>query len=243
MTDAGAETGTGAGNAGGAWPATVVHVNEDGWVLLNRGAGHGVAPGTQLLVVGDEPRELYDTAPTAAQTSAGAEPHALLRVRRTYELLEVVYAEERCAVAIAARVPRERRPQVYRAPDGDLLVWVPLPPEYTWPRPAASDVTDVGDGTSDEQDLDENAEDVENAVDEEQQEAESLADEQEDERWEQALPLNGIHVGDLVVPALSVSAASGASPNAASADPAPAEQQDTPFDAGRDYDWLDKPSS
>lgn len=261
MAQAGAEVGAGAGNAAAAWPAAVVHVNEDGWVLLNRGATQGVAPGMRLLVVGDEARELYDTASlTTVGTSTG--PRALIRIRRTYELLEVVYAEEQCAVAIAARVPRERRPQVYHAPGGELLVWVPLPPDYTWPGSDAGDeavgeVEGAGEDTEDERGVEEGAEDVDGAADENQpeangtQDAESLAEEQEDERWEQALPLNGIHVGDLVLPAVPVPSGGAASPHTTtSADPAPpdsapsapVEQQDTPFDSGRDYDWL-KPST
>lgn len=247
-----AQAGTEAGSAGGVWPAAVVHVNEDGWVLLNRGAGQGVAPGMRLLVVGDEARDLYDTSSVATS----AEPRALVRIRRTYELLEVVHADEQSAVAIAARVPRERRPQVYRAPGGELLVWVPLPPNYTWPGAAPSDdaAADAGDDAADEQDLDEGTEDLDGAGDEDEgdqpeaaatgaQDAEALAEAQEDERWEQALPLNGIHVGDLVLPAIPVPASgAAASHSATDAGATPVEQQDTPFDSGRDYDWLKPPS-
>ena len=236
---------SGAASSDSTWPASIVHVNEDGWVLVNRGRGQGVTTGLRLLVVGDEPRELRDV--TAEEGTAPT----LLRIRRTYELLEVVYAEEQCAVAIAARVPRERRPQVYRAPGGELLVWVPLPPEYTWPGSTAAAATDADDdsaqdaGQDQDQELDD---DTEAAADEDEPEvadAESLADQQDDERWEQALPLNGIEVGDLVLPALpaAASAGGGAALSATGgADAAPAEHQDTPFDAGRAYDWL-KPQS
>lgn len=222
-------------SAGDVWPATVVHVNEDGWVLLNRGGRHGVAPGLRLLVVGDAVRELRDTA------ADGAPP--TLRIRRTYELLDVVYTEEQCAVAIAARVPRERRPQIYRAPNGELLVWVPLPPDYTWPNPAAGGVAagdDTGDETDEVPDLDNDTAGEDETGEEEATDAESLAEQQEDDRWEQALPLNGLHVGDLVLPAILASGTAGADP---SSERAPVEQQDTPFDAGRDYDWLNKPPS
>ncbi|HKS68916.1 MAG TPA: hypothetical protein VJQ45_00750 [Ktedonobacterales bacterium] len=231
------------GNGGELWPAEIVHVNEDGWVLVNRGRGHGVTLGMWLLVVGDTTRELRDVF-------AGDTPPVLLRIRRTYELLEVVYAEEQCAVAIAARVPRERRPQVYRAPGGELLVWVPLATEYTWPAAVgAGAADDAGDEASDAQDADQNLDD--GAVDEGgagEQEAEgtqSLADQQDDDRWEQALPLNGVEVGDLVLPAIPVAFAGDAQAHAAAEPGAAAaliEHHDTPFDAGRAYDWL-KPSS
>ena len=42
------------------WPAQIIHVNEDGWALINRGATHGVSVGTRLLVVGDSMRDLRD---------------------------------------------------------------------------------------------------------------------------------------------------------------------------------------
>lgn len=235
MAESGAEveTGAGAGSAGGVWPASIVHVNEDGWVLVNRGARHGVVPGLRLLVVGDEARDLRDTAADGALAT-------LLRIRRTYELLDVIYAEEQSAVAIAARVPRERRPQVYRAPGGELLVWVPLPPTYTWPTPPSANAVEGDDEASDTQDLDDGAQDDDAAGEPEAPEvedAESIAADQEDDRWEQALPLNGLHVGDLVLPAIPAPAAD------ASASAAAAEHQDTSFDSGRDYDWLNKPSS
>ncbi len=45
---------------GALWPADIIHVNEDGWVLINRGSRHGVAVGLHLLVVGTGVRELRD---------------------------------------------------------------------------------------------------------------------------------------------------------------------------------------
>lgn len=89
-----------------SWPAQVIHVNEDGWVLINRGTRHGAAPGLRLIVVGAEVRELRDLY---AQPAGGA---PVLRIRSSFEQLEVIHAEERCAVAIASRVPAERRPQI-----------------------------------------------------------------------------------------------------------------------------------
>lgn len=245
MAAAGPGMGSEAGIGGEIWPAQIVHVNEDGWVLLNRGRGQGVTLGMWLLVVGDTTRELRDLF-------AGDTPPVRLRIRRTYELLEVVYAEEQCAVAIAARVPRERRPQFYRAPDGELLVWVPLSPEYTWPAVVGAGATDDAgeDAASDAQDPDHDLDDgaADEGLDREPEAAdeESLVDQQDDDRWEQALPLNGVEVGDLVLPAIPISAAGGggAMPAATGTTPAstPVGHQDTPFDSGRDYDWL-KPSS
>src|SRR5258708_33971705 len=98
-----------------AWPADVIHVNEDGWVLLNRGRRHGVSAGLRLLVVGQGIRELRDLY---AAEPAGDTPPLALRIRRTYEQLEVVHAEGECAVAIATRTPPERRPHVYTGPSG-----------------------------------------------------------------------------------------------------------------------------
>jgi hypothetical protein len=49
------------------WPADIIHVNEDGWVLINRGRAHGVLPGLRLLVVGSGIRELRDLFPAAAR--------------------------------------------------------------------------------------------------------------------------------------------------------------------------------
>ena len=80
--------------ASAPWPADVIHVNEDGWVLINRGSRHGVAVGLHLLVVGASIRDLHDLF--APDASSETQP-PVLRIRRTYELLEVIYAEEDCA--------------------------------------------------------------------------------------------------------------------------------------------------
>ncbi len=197
------------------WPGQVIHVNEDGRVLINRGGRHGVGPGMQLLVVGDGIRDLRDLSVAPA---TGAAP--VLRIRRTYELLEVIYAEDECAVAIAARAPAERRPTVYRGPGGELLVWTPLPPSYTYQLPSADadnaadsdDGGDVADEATDEAGdiADDTADDEDEATEEDGEDtaADDDADtppqlgEQEDKRWEEAMPLNGTAVGDLVVPAI-----------------------------------------
>ena len=234
------------------WPADVIHVNEDGWVLINRGSQHGVAPGLRLLVVGQGTRELRDlfSAEVAADAPAAALP-VVLRIRRTYELLEVIHAEEQCAVAIAARILAERRPSVYRGPDGELLVWSPLPADFTWPPPGtASDDDDDDDDASDETGAsaaDAATDDADDADGANQVDAPPEEREQDDARWEQALPLNGVNVGDIVLPAIpatsSASGATSAIPAAAVLAGTPAiAHQDTPFDAGRAYDWL-KPGS
>lgn len=207
-------------DAARGWPGDVIHVNEDGWVLINRGRTADVVPGMRLLVVGSGTREMRDLfAPSAA---AGGEAPLALRLRRTYELLEVVYVEDECAVAVAERAPAARRPQFYRGPSGELLVWVPLPDDYTWPP--ADDAPDAS--TADSEDLAAEAE----ADDEAEAEADDEADAgdadedmdgevaagangqeedeppgtqgQEDQRWEEALPLNNVSVGDIVVPAV-----------------------------------------
>src|SRR5579872_578558 len=127
---------TSSAGAGNLWPAEVIHVNEDGWVLVNRGRAHGVVPGLRLLVVGTGIRAL--------------------RIRRTYEELDVLYVEETCAVAVATRAPAARRPKFYRGPDGELLVWVPLPEGWTYPHPGTDDTpADDTDDSDDDQDADE----------------------------------------------------------------------------------------
>jgi hypothetical protein len=245
-----------------AWPADVIHVNEDGWVLINRGRRHGVSAGLRLLVVGQGIRELRDLY---AAEAAGDTPPLALRIRRTYEQLEVIHAEEDCAVAIATRTPPERRPQVYTGPEGELLVWVPLPAGFTWPRLAdADDTADLppDDGYDEESAGD--TEDVETAAapdaaregdeetpdseaaeqDKDEESTTTMADtppergEQDDERWEEALPLNGVSVGDLVVPAVPVAGSGTAPASGAAASEAPGN----PFEAGRSYDWM-KPES
>lgn len=221
---------TGAGNL---WPAEVIHVNEDGWVLVNRGRAHGVVPGLRLLVVGTGIRELRNVM------MPGDDQPLALRIRRTYEELDVLYVEETCAVAVATRAPTERRPKFYRGPDGELLVWVPLPEGWTYPRPGSADAVPADDANADEA---QDADDLEDQDD--SSDADDTSDvvapdvppevgEQDDERWEEALPLNGVGVGDLVVPAIR---AAGATTN-----PAGTGQQSTapnPFEAGHDYGWM-----
>jgi hypothetical protein len=212
-----------------AWPADIIHVNEDGWVLVNRGRRHAVVPGLRLLVVGQSIRELRDLF--AADAAEGEPPPLALRIRRTYEQLEVIHAEDAAAIAIATRTPPERRPQVHIGPAGELLVWVPLPAGFSWPPSGARDEADPpSDETYD-------GADAVTATDGDASQA-PVADappelgEQDDERWEEALPLNGVNVGDLVLPAIPLS-----DPSPAASAPA-SEAAGNPFEAGRSYDWM-----
>lgn len=227
------------GSGTSIWPADIIHVNEDGWVLINRGRVHGVVPGLRLLVAGQGIRELRDLY---AQASDGVDGAPALRIRRTYEQLEVIHVEERSAIAIATRTPSERRPHVYRGPDGELLVWVPLPEGFTWPRPGAAEPHDWHDDETGvaPDDADSGA-DADAA-----RESDAGGDvtdvppelgEQDDERWEEALPLNGVAVGDIVLPAIPVSGAAtgGASSGESGVSPA------NPFESGRNYDWIQPP--
>ena len=228
------------------WPADVIHVNEDGWVLINRGSRDGVAVGLRLLVVGTGIRDLHDLF--APDASSETQPPAL-RIRRTYELLEVVHAEENCAVAIATRTPAPRRPTVYRGPEGELLVWVPLPEGYTWPPPnsATDDAqqpesppwapASADDATTDEESPDDGEADAppERAP-------------QDDEPWEEALPLNSVSVGDIVLAALPATPSSPSAPHAPASSAGATDSASTgahdltsPFAMGRTYDWMKKP--
>lgn len=225
------------------WPADIIHVNEDGWVLVNRGRAHGVVPGLRLLVVGQSIRELRDLY---AQAGDSTSESPALRIRRTYEQLEVIHVEDRSAIAIATRTPQERRPSVYRGPDGELLVWVPLPEGFSWPRPGASESHDWHDDTSDAptDDMTDNATDdmdgdtgaqADAEADGETMDAPPELGEQDDERWEEALPLNGVNVGDIVLPAIPVtSATTSATPVTVPS----SEPHTNPFESGRSYDWI-----
>jgi hypothetical protein len=246
-------------SATATWPADIVHVNEDGWVLINRGRTHGVLPGLRLLVVGEGIRALHNLfAPEAQGPSEESAP--MLRIRRIYEQLEVIHAEPACAIAIATRTPPERRPSVYRGPEGELLVWVPLPADFTWPRPGEQD-SSAQDASPyvPSAELDGAGEAADQTGEGVSEGGELMTDtppehaEQEDERWEEALPLNGVSVGDLVVPAIpavgsQVVALSTTGPDSL---PAPGEMGQgmaggephaNPFETGRDYDWI-KPGS
>src|SRR5258708_6669123 len=128
---------------------------------------------------------------------------------RMYEQLDCVYSYDAGSVAVATGTPPERRPDVYRGLEGELLVWVPLPAGFTWPQPGADEHDlppdtvangDAGDRQEESWDEDDTAD---TAGDGEVDSPPELA-EQDDERWEEALPLNGVNVGDRVVPAVPV---------------------------------------
>ncbi|HEU5347746.1 MAG TPA: hypothetical protein VFU63_03945 [Ktedonobacterales bacterium] len=238
--------------AGVIWPADVIHVNEDGWVLINRGSQHGVCAGLRLLVVGDSIRELSDLFAPGASDAADSPP-PVLRIRRTYELLEVIHTEETCCIAIAMRTPASRRPTVYRGPERELLVWVPLPEGYTWPPSNKSDTPQQpatrpwASSSDDEQATDDDTSADDTSTEEDSPPQHAL---QEDELWEEALPLNSVSVGDVVLPAIPAAPPSpataspsmpSASLDAASSAATSAHASTTPFDAGRTYDWMKKP--
>lgn len=222
--------------ASALWPADIIHVNEDGWVLINRGSQHGVAVGLHLLVVGTGIRELHDLfAPGAAEALEPAPP--VLRIRRTYELLEVIYTERTCAIAIATRTPTSRRPTVYRGPEGELLVWAPLPEGYSWPPP--NSLTSPEPPASDESE----ATDDESSASSGDADAPPERAPQDDEPWEEALPLNSVSVGDIVLPAISATPSTLSTPpsGAISGASTPTHDSASPFEQGRSYDWMKKP--
>lgn len=233
-----------ASDTGTLWPAEVIHVNEDGWVLINRGRRHGVVPGLRLLVVGTGIREIRDVM------VAGHDKPLALRIRRTYEELDVLYVEETCAIAMATRAPHERRPKFYRGPDGELLVWVPLPEGWTYPHPGSSDEAPADDAAEDTSQTDiqdyqdsqsDEDEDTDDSSENETPDVPPEVGEQDDERWEQALPLNGVTVGDLVVPAIPATGSTIASsndPTQSAATKADSPLASNPFEAGRDYGWM-----
>ena len=228
------ETLAGVSGAGiPTWPADIIHVNEDGWVLINRGRAHGIIPGLRLLVVGQGIRELRDLF---AQESGSSSGEPALRIRRTYEQLEVIHVEDRSAIAIATRTPAERRPSVYRGADGELLVWVPLPEGFTWPTPGAAltdDADDADDAYGDG--AIEAGADADADADTEVTDAPPERGEQDDQRWEEALPLNGVNVGDIVLPAIPVTSTTSSVP--AGITPT-GEPHANPFESGRSYDWM-----
>ena len=233
------------------WPADVIHVNEDGWVLINRGSRDGVAVGLRLLVVGTGVRDLHDLF--APDASSEMQPPAL-RIRRTYELLEVVHAEENCAVAIATRTPAARRPTVYRGPQGELLVWVPLPEGYTWPPPNSAPDAQQPESPPWASAPDDDATTDDESSDDGDADAPPERAPQDDEPWEEALPLNSVSVGDIVLPALPATPLTPSSPSASHAPASSvgaigsigsastgAHDPASPFEQGRTYDWMKKP--
>ncbi len=251
------ESGAGVSGSGTSiWPADIIHVNEDGWVLINRGRMHGIVPGLCLLVAGQGIRELRNLYAQAGDDVAG-EP--ALRIRRTYEQLEVIHVEERSAIAIATRTPSERRPHVYRGPDGELLVWVPLPEGFTWPKPGTAEPHGShGDASDDDMGDTDDTDDTDDMTDAATDDADGEGDggrdpegdttgvppelgEQDDERWEEALPLNGVAVGDIVLPAIPVTSATTSAMTGGAPTGGAGDSHVNPFESGRSYDWMKPP--
>lgn len=196
-----------AGNASASaatWPADVIHVNEDGWVLLNRGRRHGITAGLDVLVVGQSVRELRNLFASEDANAGQQDLPVVLRTRRTYELLEIVHVEDASSIAIAKRTPAERRPQFYLGPEGETLVWVPLPADFTQAHDDDHEIE--GSASASSQVFDDNSQsDGDGAESGAPTDEPPEQEEQEDELWEQALPLNSVNVGDLVVPAVPFS--------------------------------------
>ncbi len=230
----------------------VIHVNEDGWVVINRGAQDGVSEGQRFAVLGERnPRSIRDlfVSAEAAEERVG---QVVLRADTAYELLRVILVERQCCVAISDRVPPERTPQAFLGPQGELLVYTPPPADWRYdaldldeadedaptaaqeqqPTPgseAASDDTASEAAPEDEGD-------AANAAD--------LAPRQQERLWDGALPLNALQVGDEVVMARPYHPGAWEA-SAAVETTAPAAGDDPPTPATSDsaapdgsYDWL-----
>lgn len=222
-----------AGSLGAAtWPADVIHVNEDGWVLINRGSRHGISVGLGVLVVGQGVRELRNLFAGEAGGSSQQELPVVLRTRRTYELLEIVHVEDASSIAIATRTPAERRPRFFLGPEGETLVWVPLPADFRQPQDSHDFSTPTGVVPQDSGDEADSGEVTDEPPEQE---------EQEDELWEQALPLNSVNVGDQVVPAVPIPTSAHSSQVQDTSAPTTSAAELTAYEQARTYDWM-KPS-
>jgi hypothetical protein len=219
----------------------VIHVNEDGWVIINRGAQDGIGEGQKFVVLGEHnPRQIHNLYPE--DEGAGRSQPPVLRVDTAYELLRVILVERQCCVAISDRVPLERTPQPFLGPQGELLLYTPPPPDWRYDAldlesSPAEDDTETDASEDDEPDEpDANDADQQSSGDEQ-----VAATAQQDRLWDGALPLNALQVGDEVVLAQpyqpGVWAASLASvvaqPGAA---PAPADSSSAL--TSEPYDWF-----
>jgi hypothetical protein len=184
----------------------VIHVNEDGWVVLNLGARDGVQEGLRFAVLGEHrPRQIHDPfAPASPQNR----PQPVLRVDTAYELLRVILVEPQCSIAISARVPPERTPQPLLGPEGELLLYTPAPADWRY------DAFELEEATEEDEESSAAEENAEGAliVDEndspaaapgdtgilEEDQDEMIARQQE-HLWDGSLPLNAVQVGDAVV--------------------------------------------
>jgi hypothetical protein len=229
----------------------VIHVNEDGWVVINRGMQDGVVEGQKFVVLGERnPRQIHNLYPEGAENSRAPQP-AVLRVDTAYELLRVILVERECCVAISDRVPQERTPQPFLGPQGELLLYTPPPSDWRFDAldlqesQAEPDTEDEDEGEADEDQAeagDDAAGERERA--EASEDAEIDPNTQQDRLWDGALPLNALQVGDEVVLAQpyvpgaverEVWAASNASSIPAEAAPASSSvMPSTP----ESYDWF-----
>ncbi len=224
----------------------VIHVNEDGWVVINRGAEHGVSDGLRFAVLGERtPRQIRDLFAAGEGADKPASP-VVLRADTAYELLRVILVERQCCIAISDRVPPERTPQPFVGPQGELLMYTPPPAGWRYDaldldeasESAPADKADNAEDTDDDQTEDaasDTQEASESAAASAEEDDTDLAGQQQERLWDGALPLNAVQVGDEVVMALPYrpDAARAPAPAEASA-PATADAPATPSS----YDWL-----
>ncbi len=228
----------------------VIHVNEDGWVVINRGAQDGVSDGLRFAVLGERnARQIRNLFPAGDAADKDARP-VVLRADTAYELLRVILVERACCVAISDRVPPERTPQPFLGPQGELLIYTP--PSADWRYDAldleegsadeAADEADDAEGASEDgQDEGDPASAAQDASEPAAQDGEAeedsaadLAGRQQERLWDGSLPLNAVQVGDEVVLALPYRPGGWEGASAEASDPAPADGASTPAS----YDWL-----
>lgn len=218
----------------------VIHVNEDGWIVINKGTQDGVVEGQKFVVLGERnPRQIHDLYPESTENSPAVQP-LVLRVDTAYELLRVILVERACCVAISDRVPQERTPLPFLGPQGELLLYTPPPPDWRYDaldlkeaqtEPDTEDEDDE-DATGDEDEGEDNAAEEEASANES---ADAAIDPntQQDRLWDGALPLNALQVGDEVV--LAQPYLPGASSTAGETLPTSASVTPSTPEA---YDWF-----
>lgn len=238
----------------------VIHVNEDGWVVINLGTRDGVQEGQRFAVLGERhPRQIHD--PFAPETpKPSSQP--VLRVDTAYELLRVILVERQCCIAISARVPPERTPQPFLGPQGELLLYTPAPADWRYDafeleEASEEDEAEVRD-TNDEQaeesgalsaDEGDQAEDAADAIEDAEEVLEDSAEtmaRQQERLWDGSLPLNAVQVGDEVILAQPYSPAGLALLHAMQGSAAETGQPPSLSPSGdltppATYDWM-KPS-
>lgn len=224
----------------------VIHVNEDGWVVINRGGQDGVSEGQRFVVLGERtPRQIRNPFPSDAANEQSTLP-VVLRADTAYELLRVILVERHCCVAISDRVPPERVPQTFLGPQGELLVYTPPPADWRYDAldleeenetvPAEEDAKaeeadggDAGDPTNEDEAA------GEEEGEEAQEEEDNPVARQQERLWDGSLPLNAVQVGDEVVMALPYRPG-GWETSAQAEASAPAATDAA--DKSASYDWL-----